>query len=83
MDIPRLRYSRHARKHLVKYHIDEDDIAAIVWYPSRRYMTHRGVEHEGWLSDGRPIRVVTDHTEQYVITIVDPERRNRLRRYSR
>ena len=83
MDIPQLRYSRHARKHLVKYRMDEDDIATIVWYPTRRYVTYRGVEHEGWLSDGRAVRVVTDHSERVVITIVEPERRNRLRRYNK
>jgi hypothetical protein len=83
MEIPTLQYSRHARKHLVKYHIDEDDVAAIVWYPARRYVTNRGVEHEGWLSDGRPVRVVTDHSERVVITIVDLERRPRLRRYNK
>ncbi len=83
MDIPRLQYSRHARKHLVKKHMDEGDIAAIVWYPARRYRTYRGVEHEGWLPDGRPIRVVTDHSERLVITIVDNERRTRMRRYNR
>jgi hypothetical protein len=83
MDIPRLQYSRHARKHLVKNHMDEDDVAAIVWNPTRRYVTHRGVEHEGWLSDGRPVRVVTDHSERVVITIVHLERRPRLRRNKR
>jgi hypothetical protein len=83
MDIPALRYSRHARKHLVRYHMDKDDLDAIVWYPARRYVTHRGIEHEGWLSDGRPVRVVTDHSERVVITIVDLERRPRLRRYTR
>lgn len=53
MDVPRLEYSGHAREHMVEYGIDEDEIEAIVWYPARRYVTPRGVEHEGWSWDGR------------------------------
>ncbi len=83
MDNGRLEYSRHARAHLVKYGIDEDDVEAIIWCPARRFVTRRGVEHEGWASDGRPLRIVTDHTERFVITIVDFERRFRMRRYRR
>jgi hypothetical protein len=78
-----LRYSAHAREHLIEYLLGEDEVEAIVWYPSRRFVTADAVEHYGWSSDGREIRVVTDRSETFVITIVDTEHRRRLRRYRR
>ena len=83
MDIPRLQYSAHARDTMKWFGLDAEDLEAIVWYPAHRYVTHRGVEHEGWSSDGRYLTVVTDHRERRVITIVDKYRRQRLRRYSK
>ena len=39
MDIPRLGYSRHARERMESYHISEDEVEAVVWYPVRRDTT--------------------------------------------
>ena len=30
MDIPRLRYSRHARQRIEHYHVSEDEVEAVV-----------------------------------------------------
>jgi len=69
MDIPRLRYSDHARRRMRQYALSEDEIEAIVWCPASRIVTHRGVEHYGYADDGREFKVVTNQTETKVITI--------------
>jgi hypothetical protein len=83
MDVPRLKYSRHARENMAAYRIDEDDVEAIVWYPARRYVTHRGVEHQGWSWDGRFFTIVTDRSEQLVITVIPEPTPKRTRRFQR
>jgi hypothetical protein len=55
--------------------ISEDEIEAIVWYPMDRIVTHTAVEHYGFADDGRKLKVVTDRSETYVITITEEERR--------
>ncbi|HZO95468.1 MAG TPA: hypothetical protein VFB22_17090 [Candidatus Baltobacteraceae bacterium] len=83
MDDDPLQYSRHARDRLMKYHLEEDDVRAVVLWPSRRVVTADAVEHDGWASDGREIKVVTDRSKRLVITVVDFERRRRDRRHAR
>jgi hypothetical protein len=80
MDVPRLQYSRHARERMDSYHISDDEIEAVVWYPTRRDTTRRGVEHYGFIDDGRKIKVVTNRAETFVITITDEDRRKNDRR---
>jgi hypothetical protein len=83
MDVPRLKYSDHARENMAAYRIDEDDVEAIVWYSARRCVTPRSVEHEGWVWDGRYFRIITDHREDFVITVVRPPVPKQSRRYQR
>jgi hypothetical protein len=80
MDIPRLQYSRHARKRMENYHISGDEVEAVVWYPIRRDVTPSAVEHFGFIDDGREIKVVTNRAETFVITITDEDRRKKDRR---
>jgi Domain of unknown function (DUF4258) len=80
MDIGHLQYSRHAHRRMRKRRITEDEIEAIVWYPIRRVVTESAVEHYGYADDGRKMKVVTDRTETYVISIIDEERRPHNRR---
>lgn len=80
MDVPRLQYSRHARERMDRYHISDDEVEAVVWYPTRRDTTRSGVEHYGFIDDGRKIKVVTNRAETFVITITDEDRRKNDRR---
>jgi hypothetical protein len=80
MDIPRLRYSRHARERMARYHISDDEVEAVVWYPTRRDTTPSAVEHYGFVDDGRKIKVVTNRAETFVLTITDESRRKNDRR---
>ena len=63
-----------------EYHVSKDEIEAVVWCPIRRNVTPRAVEHYGYADDGRLLKVVTDRTESYVVTITDEERRRTGRR---
>ena len=83
MDSRRLRYSPHARAKMMKRDISEDEVEGITAYPLSRSVTSRGVEHVSFSDDGRVITVVTDHTETFVITVIEQERRQRQRRKRR
>jgi Domain of unknown function (DUF4258) len=78
MDIPRLRYSRHARERMEHYHISGDEVEAVVWYPTRRDVTPSAVEHYGFVDDGRSIKVVTNRAETFVFTITDEHRQKTI-----
>jgi hypothetical protein len=80
MDVPRLQYSRHARERVERYHISEDEVEAVVWYPVQRDTTPSAVEHYGFIDDGRKIKVVTNRAETVVVTITDESRRKLDRR---
>jgi hypothetical protein len=61
-----------------RYHISDDEVEAVVWYPVRRDTTPSAVEHYGFVDDGRKIKVVTNRAETFVFTITDvksPEKR--------
>ena len=80
MDGPRLQYSRHARERMERYHISDDEVEAVVSYPTRRDTTPTAVEHYGFIYDGRKIKVVTNRAETVVVTITDESRRKLDRR---
>jgi hypothetical protein len=80
MDIPALRYSRHAIDRMQYYRIRTDEVEAVVWYPTHRRVSQAAVEHYGYIDDGREVKVVTNRAETFVITITLKDRRWRQRR---
>ncbi len=68
---------------MIKRNISEDEVEGITAYSLGRSVTSRGGEHVSFSDDGRVITVGTDHTETFVITVIDGEGRQRQRRKRR
>jgi hypothetical protein len=79
MDIPRLQYSPHAYHRMRKRHVSEDEVEAVVWYPTARVVSGNEIEHYGYTDDGRQLKVVTDLSETFVVTVAIEESRRRDR----
>jgi hypothetical protein len=68
-----VRYSVHAERRIAQYGVSAAEVEAIVTNPTRgRYIPNvKGtIEHFGYAADGRPMNVVTDDKERFVITVV-------------
>jgi len=58
----------------------DHDVEGTIDWPSRRSRNPDDtVEHYGYASDGRYIKVVTDNSERYVVTVIDVHKRRRER----
>ncbi len=66
-----LEYSRHALRKMRTYGVTGDEVEAIVSYADWRCRSRDGrMEHYGYSENGRLFRVVTDHAERKVITVI-------------
>jgi hypothetical protein len=74
-----LRYSRHALDGMKVDGLFQDDVESTIAWPTRRYRNRDTVEHLGYAFDGRFIKVVTDLSERYIITVIDVLKRTRGR----
>jgi hypothetical protein len=57
----------------------DDDVESTIAWPTRRHRDADTIEHLGYAFDGRLLKVITDLSESFVITVIDVEKRGRDR----